>query len=228
MKGGNDNVMHEVLEKIGDYRVVPIIAGLEDLSVLLSICDTLAEGGLPLIEITLRTAVGMEGLRLAARERPGMLVGAGTVLTIEQAECAVEAGAHFLVSPGLDPELVRFSNAAGIPITPGACTPTEVQTAMGLGVEAAKFFPAPTMGGTETLRFMAGPFPSVKFVPTGGLGPANLEQYFALPNVLACGGSWVFGRGNINRPNHDEIGERVRATVAMAKRHRAIFEEGNS
>ena len=220
--------MHEVLRKIGEYRVVPIVAGLEDLSVLLSICDTLAEGGLPLIEIALRTEVGMEGLRLAARERPNMLLGAGTVLTVRQAECAVEAGAHFLVSPGLDPELVRFSNAAGVPITPGACTPTEVQTALGLGLEAAKFFPAPTMGGTETLRFLAGPFPSMKFVPTGGLGPTNLDRYFALPNVLACGGSWVFGRGNINKPNHDEIGQRVRETVAMAKRHESVSEEGDS
>lgn len=212
--------MHEVLQRIGEYKILPVLVGVEDLSTVLPICDALSAGGLPLLEITLRARLGAEALRLAAAERPGMLLGAGTVLTLDQADCALNAGACFLVSPGLDPALVRFSREAGIPFTPGVCTPTEVQTALGMGVEAAKFFPATTMGGAETLKFMAGPFPSMKFVVTGGISPANLKPYLALPNLLACGGTWMFGPELVRNPNYEEITRRVRDTVAIVVRYR--------
>lgn len=207
--------MHDVFERMGSYGVVPVLVGVEEVSTVLPICDALSEGGLPVIEITLRTALGEEAIRLVAKERPEMLLGAGTVLTLDQADRAVKAGAHFLVSPGLDPALVRFSQEAGIPITPGAITPSEVQTALGLGVEVAKFFPATTMGGPETVQFLGGPFPTMKFVATGGITPANLTSYLALPNMLACGGTWMFGRGVLHTPDYAGITRRSLETVEM-------------
>lgn len=212
--------MHEVLQEIGKHRIVPVLVGVEDLATVLPVCDALIEGGLPLLEITLRTKLGADALRMVAAERPEMLLGAGTVLTPEQATLAVNAGAHFLVSPGLDPALVRVSQETCVPITPGACTPTEVQTALNLGVQTTKFFPATTMGGPETLKFMAGPYPAATFVATGGITPANMEQYLALPNLLACGGTWMFGRDALRNPDCAEILRRTRETVAVAERFR--------
>ena len=212
--------MHDVLRKIGEFRVIPILVGVEDLSVVLPICDALSEGGLPLLEITLRTELATEALRLAAAERPGMLLGAGTVITIEQAQRAANAGAHFLVSPGLDSALVAFSHQVGLPITPGVCTPTETQAALGLGLEVVKFFPATTMGGPETLKFLAGPYPTIKFVATGGIGPSNMDDYLALPNLLACGGTWMFVSGPDGGLDCRGITQRARDSVAVAARYR--------
>ena len=156
--------MHVVLEEIGKYRIIPVAVGLDRPETVLPLCDALAAGGLPVLEITLRTAEGAQALQLAIAERPDMLIGAGTVLTAGQAEQAIKAGARYLVSPGLDRELVRISQEAGVPILPGVVTPTEVQAALGLGLEAVKFFPASLMGGAKTISFMR-PFPSVNSYP---------------------------------------------------------------
>jgi len=192
-----------------------VAVGLDRPQTILPLCDALTAGGLPVLEVTLRTAEGLEALRLAARERPDMLIGAGTVLTPRQAEQAIEAGARYLVSPGLDPVLVRMSLDAGLPALPGVVTPTEVQAALGLGLEAVKFFPASLMGGAQTIAAMKGPFPSVKFVPTGGVNFAALESYLRLKNLLACGGTWMFGSGRIQDGHFDSVTKAARETMNL-------------
>lgn len=214
--------MHATLEALGNYRIVPALAGLDSPEMVLPLCDALAAGGLPVLEITLRTAGGMEALRLAAAERPDILVGAGTVLTSEQAEQAIAAGARYLVSPGLDPVLVRMASDAGLPILPGVVTPTEVQAALGLGLEAVKFFPASVMGGPQMLKALRGPFPAMKFVPTGGVNMDNLEAYLHLDNVLACGGTWMFGRGRVQTSDLEAVSQAARETMDFV----AAFQAG--
>lgn len=208
--------MNPVFETIGRYRVIPVVVSLDRLSTILPLCDALAEGGLPIVEITMRTVDGEEAIRLVTKERPDMIVGAGTVLTLEQARRALAAGARFLVSPGLDPVIVQFSNETGVPITPGMITPSEVQTALRLGVEVGKFFPATTMGGAGTLKYMHGPYPAMKFIPTGGISRDNMGQYLTLPNVLACGGTWMFGQERIDKPDFAKITQLTRETLAAA------------
>lgn len=210
--------MHTILETIGRYRIVPAVAGLDRPEMVLPLCDALVSGGLPVLEITLRTAEAMEALRIAVAERPEMLIGAGTVLTYGQAELAVEAGARYLVSPGLDRELVRLSQEAGIPILPGVVTPTEVQAALKLGLEAVKFFPASLMGGAKTISALRGPFPAMKFVPTGGVDLTNLETYLRLGSTLACGGTWMFGRGRVGDGNLEFVAQAVRETMDIVAR----------
>lgn len=197
--------MNDISTLLRQYRIIPIVVGLEDPRTILPICDILLEEDFPLLEITLRTDASFEALRLAASERPDILLGAGTILTKKQAEQSIEAGAAFLVSPGFDRDLVEYSLTTNTPIIPGTCTPTEVQTAMNLGLEIVKFFPATTMGGTGTLSFMAGPYPSINFVVTGGITLANLESYLSLSNVIACGGTWMFVWDNHKQPDLTEI-----------------------
>ncbi len=207
--------MNKTLEAIGKYRIIPVAVGLDRPQTILPLCDALTAGGLPVLEVTLRTAEGVEALRLAARERPDMLIGAGTVLTPGQAEQAIKAGARYLVSPGLDPMLVRISQEAGLPALPGVVTPTEVQTALGLGLEAVKFFPASIMGDAQAIASMKGPFPAMKFVPTGGVNFDSLETYLRLSNILACGGTWMFGRGRIQDGHFDSITKAARETMNL-------------
>ena len=207
--------MHAILETMGKYRIVPALAGLDRPETVVSLCDALASGGLPVLEITLRTEEAVEALRIAVAERPNMLIGAGTVLTYGQAELAIEAGARYLVSPGLDRELVRLSQEAGIPILPGVVTPTEVQAALLLGLDAVKFVPAALMGGTKMMSALRGPFSSMKFVPTGGVDLSNLEAYLRLSNTLACGGTWMFGRGRIGDGNLESVTQTVRETMDL-------------
>ena len=210
--------MHTILETIGKYRIVPAVAGLECPEMVLPLCDALASGGLPVLEITLRTTEALEALRIAVAECPEMLIGAGTVLTLGQAEQAIEAGARYLVSPGLDAGLVRMSHEAGVPILPGVVTPTEVQAAVGLGLDAVKFFPASLMGGTKMISALRGPFPAMKFVPTGGVDLSNLEAYLQLSNTLACGGTWMFGRGRVGHGNLESVTQTVRTTMDLVAR----------
>ncbi len=207
--------MHKTLQKIEQYHCIPIIVEFDDIENIIPICDVLSDNGLPLVEITMRTESGIQAIRKVVKERPNMLVGAGTVLTKEQGITAIESGAHFLVSPGLDLDLVSLAQLNSIPITPGTCTPTEVQTALKHGVEAVKFFPASTMGEHNTLKYMVGPYPSMKFVVTGGVTLENICSYLELPNVLACGGTWMFTGTRISNPNLKEIAEKTQKTVEI-------------
>jgi len=151
----------------------------------------LRDAGLPCAEITLRTAAGIEAITLMRSAQPDLLVGAGTVLSVDQADRAIDAGAQFIVMPGFGDAVVARCIARGVPVFPGVVTPTEVMRALDAGLNDVKFFPAGTSGGIAHLKGLAGPFPGVRFIPTGGIGLAELSSYLALPNVLAVGGSWM-------------------------------------
>lgn len=203
--------MTKTLEDVVSRRLIPV-AMIEDPAAAGPLADALVAGGLPCAEITLRSPAALQALAAMAR-RGDVLVGAGTVLTAGQARQALDAGARFLVAPGLDPALVAFCRDAKVPVLPGVCTPTEIQTALGLGLDTVKFFPAEAFGGVATLRALGAVFPMVRFVPTGGIAAANLAAYLALPQVAACGGSWIVDRGLIVQGRFDEIRRRVAASM---------------
>lgn len=169
------------------------------------LAQALQAGGLPIAEVTLRTGTALEAIERIARDVPEVLVGAGTVLNREQARAAREAGAHFLVSPGLVEEVVLWAQESQVPVLAGAVTPTEMIRAIALGLEVLKFFPAEAMGGLKTLRSLSDPFPQLRFVPTGGIHLENAASYLADPRVLAVGGSWMAQRQRISEGRFDEI-----------------------
>ncbi len=170
--------------------VVPVVE-LPAVELAVPLAEALAAGGLPCVEITLRTPAAFAGLEAVRRRFPGMLLGAGTVLSEEQADAAVAAGADFIVSPGTSPVLIEHCIARGVPILPGVCTPTEIEVVRAYGLRTMKFFPAEPMGGAPFLHALCGPYQDVGFVPTGSINPAVLPGYLALPQVVACGGSWM-------------------------------------
>jgi 2-dehydro-3-deoxyphosphogluconate aldolase/(4S)-4-hydroxy-2-oxoglutarate aldolase len=180
----------EIGERIHACGVVPVVA-IPDAGDAPMLGAALMRGGLACAEITLRTPAGLDAIRSLRRSEPAMLVGAGTVLDPEQAERAVDAGAAFIVTPGSREDIVRRCQALGVPIFPGVATATEVMHALALGVTDLKLFPAESVGGPGLVRALAGPFPMVRFLPTGGIGPGNLEAYLGEPSVLAVGGSWM-------------------------------------
>lgn len=180
----------EVGDALGDFGIVPVIA-LNDADKALPLGEALIDGGLPVAEITFRTEAATESIRRLSRELPDLLLGAGTVLTVEQVDTAIDAGALFIVTPGFNPRVVEHALDRGIPIIPGVNNPTGVESAMAFGLELLKFFPAEPSGGVDMLRALGGPYGSVGFVPTGGVKGSNLESYLCLPNVTAVGGSWL-------------------------------------
>lgn len=181
-----------VFEALGRIGVVPVVT-IERAADALPLARALHQGGLSCAEITFRTPAAAEAIAAIAAGLPELMVGAGTVLTIAQAEQAVAAGARFLVSPGFDPALAGWCQSRDVALLPGVATPTEVMQALAHGLRMLKFFPAEEAGGVRMLRALAGPFREVHFMPTGGISPANLREYLALPTVVACGGSWMVG-----------------------------------
>jgi 2-dehydro-3-deoxyphosphogluconate aldolase / (4S)-4-hydroxy-2-oxoglutarate aldolase len=181
-----------VLAQLASLRIVPVIV-IDDLAAARPLADALAAGGLRCAEVTLRTPAALAAVTSFAANA-GLLVGAGTVLDPEQASAAVEAGARFVVSPGFDAEVVQCCQQLGVPALPGAATPTDIQQARRAGLATVKFFPAETLGGITALEAIAAPFPGMTFVPTGGIGPGNVEAYLRHPAVLAVGGSWMAPR----------------------------------
>jgi 2-dehydro-3-deoxyphosphogluconate aldolase/(4S)-4-hydroxy-2-oxoglutarate aldolase len=179
--------LESIFEGLG---VIPVVA-IEDANDAAALGEALIAGGLPCAEITFRTAAAQESIRILANQFPEMLVGAGTVLTVEQARQAVDAGARFLVTPGFDDAVVAWSLENKVPIFPGVVTPTEINMALGHGLNVLKFFPAQALGGVSTLKAIAAPYGRVRFIPTGGVNPQNLPDYLSLPAVVACGGSWL-------------------------------------
>jgi 2-dehydro-3-deoxyphosphogluconate aldolase/(4S)-4-hydroxy-2-oxoglutarate aldolase len=178
-----------VLARLLAHRVVPVVV-LDDLAHALPLAEALTEGGLPVAEVTLRTPVAVEAIRVLAAETQ-LLVGAGTVISAEQVDAAVEAGADFVVSPGFSSSVVLRCAELGVPAIPGVATATEVLAALDQGLAVLKHFPAEAIGGIPALKALSGPFPDVRFVPTGGVSPANLADYLAAPSVVAVGGSWM-------------------------------------
>ena len=211
--------MSEILEHLGNLGLVPVVA-IERAEDAPKLGRALLAGGLPCAEITFRTAAAREAIRLMSSECPDVLVGAGTVLSVEQAEQAVEAGAKFIVSPGFDAEVVDWCLASNVPITPGVVTPTEVAMALKKGVTVLKFFPAEAAGGVKLLKAIAAPYGGVKFIPTGGISTANLANYLSLPMVHACGGSWMVDKQLINNGEFDTITKLSREAVNVARQIR--------
>ncbi|MGB5872656.1 MAG: bifunctional 4-hydroxy-2-oxoglutarate aldolase/2-dehydro-3-deoxy-phosphogluconate aldolase [Bacteroidota bacterium] len=186
----NKTDTHSILQEIGLLGIVPVIA-IRDARHARGLGGALLAGGLACAEVTFRTSAALEAIRELTTAYPEMLVGAGTVLTTEQAGDAKQAGARFIVSPGLNPSVVEYCLAEGMPITPGVLTPTEVEAALGLGLQVVKFFPAEASGGLKYLKAISAPYTSLKFIPTGGIDRSNLLQYLRFPRTLACGGSWM-------------------------------------
>lgn len=210
--------MSDMMKLIGKYKLVPVVV-LEDAKDAVSLAKSLIEGGLPCAEVTFRTAAAEESIRKMTEAFPEMLVGAGTVLTTEQVDRAVAAGAKFIVSPGFNPRIVDYCLDKGIPMIPGCCTPSDIEQALERGLEVVKFFPAEAAGGVPMLKALAGPYRNVRFMPTGGIGPANLKNYLALPAVLACGGSWMVKESLVNAGEFDKIRELTMEAVKLSGDH---------
>ncbi|WP_070040491.1 bifunctional 4-hydroxy-2-oxoglutarate aldolase/2-dehydro-3-deoxy-phosphogluconate aldolase [Robinsoniella peoriensis] len=204
--------MNEILKEISRMGIVPVIA-LDDAKDAKPLAQALCEGGLPCAEVTFRTAAAEESIRIMAQEFPEMLVGAGTVLTTEQVDRAVAAGAKFIVSPGLNPKVVKYCVDKNIPITPGTSSPTDIEQAIELGLEVVKFFPAEASGGLAKIKAMAAPYVNMKFMPTGGINAKNLIDYLNFPKIIACGGSWMVSKDMITAGEFDKIREMTKEAV---------------
>lgn len=212
--------MTDVLERLGELGLVPVVA-IDDAERAAPLGAALLAGGLPCAEITFRTAAAADAIRALTAEYPDMLVGAGTVLSVEQAQQAAGAGARFIVSPGFDPAIVDWCLANDLPVTPGVVTPTEITAALNKGLHVLKFFPAEASGGLKVLKAIGGPFKTVKFIPTGGIGPDNLAEYLSHPIIHACGGSWLVKSQLIASGDFDEITRRTAEAVDIVRRARA-------
>lgn len=193
-----------ITEQIQNLAVVPVVV-LEDTEDALPLAKALCEGGLPCAEVTFRTDAAEESIKIMTEAFPDMLVGAGTVLTAEQVDQAVKAGAKFIVSPGFDPEIVDYCILKDIPVFPGCITPSEVAQAVKRGLKVIKFFPAEQFGGIAAIKVLAAPYTDIKFMPTGGINPKNLENYLSDDKIIACGGSWMVKGNLIKEGRFDEI-----------------------
>ena len=207
--------MKSMEEQFKEVGVVPVVV-LNDAKDALPLAEALVEGGLPCAEVTFRTDAAEESIRLMAEKYPDMLVGAGTVLTIDQVDRAVGAGAKFIVSPGFDPEIVDYCISKEIPVFPGCITPSEVAQAVKRGRKVVKFFPAEQAGGVAMIKAMAAPYTMVKFMPTGGISTKNLRSYLECDKILCCGGSWMVKGDLIKAGEFDKIREMTKEAVALA------------
>lgn len=205
----------DISEKFAALCVVPVVV-LESADDAVPLAKALINGGLPCAEVTFRTAAAEESIRRMSQAFPEMLVGAGTVLSVEQVDRAVGAGAKFIVSPGFDPEVVDYCIAKNIPVFPGCVTPSEVAQAVKRGLKVVKFFPAGQFGGVATIKALTAPFVGLKIMPTGGVGPKNLAEYLECKSVIACGGSWMVKGDMIKAGDFAKIEELTREAVTMA------------
>lgn len=201
----------EVIEKL---KVVPVIK-LDDANDAVPLGKALVEGGLPVAEITFRTEAAEEAIRRMSGAYPEIAVGAGTLTSVEQAKRALDAGASFFVSPGFHKGITEFAIQNNIPVYPGVCTPTELMMAMEYGLPVVKFFPAGQYGGLKTIKALSGPFPRMKFMPTGGINQGNIREYLAEPCVIACGGSWMVKDDMLKKQDFDGIRQLVSEAVAL-------------
>ncbi len=206
----------EVLDKVEGLRLVPVVK-LDRVDDALPLCGALCEGGLPVAEITFRTAAAEESIRKVTAAYPDMFVGAGTVINVEQAKRAVDAGAKFLVSPGISRAVTEWALDQGITIFPGTCTPSEVMIALEYDLPVVKFFPAVQYGGLKTIKALAAPFPTIRFMPTGGINADNVKEYLAFDKIIACGGSWMVKDSLIKEGAFDKIRDLTAEAVALTK-----------
>jgi len=208
--------MNAILEQIRKIGIVPVVV-LDDAKDAKALGQALVEGGLPCAEVTFRTAAAEESIRIMVREFPDMLVGAGTVLSIEQAQRAIAAGAKFIVSPGFNPKVVDYCTEHGVLITPGIQTPTEIEMALEHGLDVVKFFPAEPAGGLKMIKAVAAPYVNVCFMPTGGINAQNVREYLAYDRIVACGGSWMVKKDLIASGKFEEVTAMVAEAAQIVK-----------
>ena len=207
----------DVLKRLAQSGVVPVVV-LEDAKDAVPTAKAMLAGGIDVMEITFRTAAAADSIKAVAQECPDMVVGAGTVINLEQCKLAVECGAKFIVAPGFDEEVVRWCVERSVPITPGCVTPSEIMAAMKLGLTVVKFFPAGVYGGLSAMKALSGPFGGIKFIPTGGVNSHNIGEFIAAPFIHAVGGSWVCPKADIAAGNFEKI-------TTLCKQARAAIQE---
>lgn len=203
--------------QVAAKKIVPVVK-LDRVSDAKPLGEALCAGGLGVAEVTFRTDAAEESIRIMKKEFPDMLVGAGTVVNVEQAKRALDAGSSFLVSPGISRPVVEFALDNKIPVFPGTCTPSEVMVAMEYGLSLVKFFPAKQYGGLDTIKALAAPFPSMKFMPTGGINASNILDFLAFDKIIACGGSWMVKDSLINAGNYAEIIRLTKEAVTLVSK----------
>ena len=208
--------MNETLKQIGAIGIVPVVV-LNKVSDAEPLAKALVAGGLPCAEVTFRTDAAEESIRAISKKFPEMFVGAGTVLNIEQVDRAIGAGAKFIVSPGLNPKVVEYCLKNNYPVCPGIMTPTELEVALGFGLDVVKFFPAENAGGLKMIKAMSAPYTMMKFMPTGGINASNVRDYLACDKILACGGSWMVKGDLINAGSFAEIEKLTKEASAIVK-----------
>ncbi|MDD3140876.1 MAG: bifunctional 4-hydroxy-2-oxoglutarate aldolase/2-dehydro-3-deoxy-phosphogluconate aldolase [Lachnospiraceae bacterium] len=209
--------MNNLLSQIQEKRIVPVVK-LDRVTDAKPLGEALCCGGLPIAEITFRTDAAEASIRELIHAFPNMLVGAGTIVNLEQAKRAQNAGASFLVSPGISRTVIEFAIDNNLPIFPGTCTPSEVMTVMEYGLPLAKFFPAKQYGGLDTIKALSAPFPKMKFMPTGGISSANILEFLAFDKIIACGGSWMVKDNYINERNFKEIEKLTAEAVSLVRK----------
>ncbi|HCG7092491.1 TPA: bifunctional 4-hydroxy-2-oxoglutarate aldolase/2-dehydro-3-deoxy-phosphogluconate aldolase [Vibrio parahaemolyticus] len=206
--------MSSIKEQLKALKVISVIA-IDKAEDIIPLGKVLAENGLPAAEITFRSAAAAEAIRLLREAQPDMLIGAGTVLNREQAIAAKEAGATFIVSPGFNPNTVKACQEIGIDIVPGVNNPSTVEAALEMGLTTLKFFPAEASGGINMVKSLLAPYTDIELMPTGGINPANIKDYLAIPRVLACGGTWMVDKKLIEEGNWEELARLTREAVAL-------------
>lgn len=213
--------MNITLKKLEQFGIVPVVV-LEDTKDAAPLAKALCDGGLACAEVTFRTDAAEESIRIMTKEFPEMVVGAGTVLTTEQVDRAVNAGAQFIVSPGFNPAVVKYCIEKNIPVTPGVVTPSEMEKAIEMGLEVVKFFPAEPSGGLEMIKAVAAPYTMLKFMPTGGINPKNIVPYLQYEKILACGGSWMVKGNLISEGAFDKITDLTKEAVELVRSSREL------
>lgn len=211
--------MNEILNQFEKIGIIPVVV-LDDAKDAYKLGEALMEGGLPCAEVTFRTKAAKEAIKIMSKEFPNMLVGAGTVLTIEQVDEAVSNGAKFIVSPGINPKVVKYCVDNNITITPGTCNPTNVETALEFGLDVVKFFPAEAAGGLKYIKAIAAPYTGVRFMPTGGINEQNVSDYLSYDRIIACGGSWMVKGDLIKAGDFNKIKELTKEASLIVKKVR--------
>lgn len=208
--------MSDFLQTLASVGIIPVVK-IQDASQAADLARALVRGGLPAAEITFRTPAAADAIAAIACAVPDITVCAGTVLSVDQARRAIQAGAQAVISPGTNGDVVRYCQSQGVPVIPGCATPTEIEAAMALDLPLVKLFPAEVAGGVALLRALYGPYADMKFMPTGGITPDNVGGYLALPNVVACGGSWMVPEGLLQEGRFQEIEALTRQAAACRK-----------
>lgn len=204
------------MEQVAACGIVPVVV-LDDAELAVPTAKALLKGSINVMEITFRTSAAKASIAKVAQEVPEMIVGAGTVINVQQVRDAVEAGAKFIVSPGSDKEVIEEAQKFNVPIVPGVVTPSEIMMGLKLGLKVFKFFPAESYGGLKTIKALCGPFPQITFIPTGGISQSNADEYFKNSKIQAVGGSWMVSKDMISAGKFDEITEKSAQATALYK-----------